>query len=509
MQLTVARIGRAHGLRGEVALDLRTDNPEDRFGVGAVLATEPAARGPLTVVSTRTQQDRWYVTFAQITDRTTAEAMRGTELVVEEDTSDEDDAWYPHELAGLRAEHVDGTRARRDRRPRAPAGARHAGPARARRRAHAVPFVQGDRAGRRRRRRSRRARPARWPARLRRGEPRGLRGDRAGTTTDVRIDVVSIFPEYLAPLELSLVGKARTTGLLDLRVHDLRDWTTDRHRTVDDTPFGGGAGMVMRPDVWGTALDELLDDRRAPAGADAVGGAVHAAHRRGARRREPPGAGLRSVRGDRRPRGRALPRARVTRHRVLDRRLRAQRRRGRGARRRRGRRAPAARASSATPSRWSRSPTGRPGCSSTPSTPSRPPGPGWRCPRCCCPGTTRGSRGGAGTPRCERTAARRPDLVAALPRRRARHARPRACWRRSAGCRSTDGSRERDLEHVIYRRCALRVADLPVGARRLRLCHRGDDSRPPGLSTRTHRTIRPRTPVLPCTGRPRRPRRRS
>ena len=76
----------------------------------------------------------------------------------------------------------------------------------------------------------------------------------------MRIDVVSIFPEYLAPLDLSLVGKARTSGLLDLRVHDLRDSTTDRHRTVDDTPFGGGAGMVMRPDVWGTALDALLDD---------------------------------------------------------------------------------------------------------------------------------------------------------------------------------------------------------------------------------------------------------
>ena len=75
----------------------------------------------------------------------------------------------------------------------------------------------------------------------------------------MRIDVVTIFPEYLAPLELSLVGKARTTGLLDLRVHDLRDATTDRHRTVDDTPFGGGAGMVMRPDVWGVALDGLLE----------------------------------------------------------------------------------------------------------------------------------------------------------------------------------------------------------------------------------------------------------
>ncbi|MDM7856072.1 tRNA (guanosine(37)-N1)-methyltransferase TrmD [Cellulomonas alba] len=76
----------------------------------------------------------------------------------------------------------------------------------------------------------------------------------------MRIDVVTIFRDYLTPLDLSLVGKARKAGLLDLRVHDLRDWTSDRHRTVDDTPFGGGAGMVMRPDVWGLALDELLDD---------------------------------------------------------------------------------------------------------------------------------------------------------------------------------------------------------------------------------------------------------
>jgi tRNA (guanine37-N1)-methyltransferase len=78
----------------------------------------------------------------------------------------------------------------------------------------------------------------------------------------VRVDVVSIFPEYLAPLELSLVGKARTAGILDLRVHDLRDWTSDRHRTVDDTPFGGGAGMVMRPDVWGEALDAVVASAR-------------------------------------------------------------------------------------------------------------------------------------------------------------------------------------------------------------------------------------------------------
>ncbi len=74
----------------------------------------------------------------------------------------------------------------------------------------------------------------------------------------MRVDVVSIFPDYLAPLELSLAGKARATGLLDLRVHDLRDWTHDRHRTVDDSPYGGGAGMVMRPEPWGEALDDLL-----------------------------------------------------------------------------------------------------------------------------------------------------------------------------------------------------------------------------------------------------------
>ncbi len=73
----------------------------------------------------------------------------------------------------------------------------------------------------------------------------------------MRIDVVSIFPEYLEPLGLSLAGKAQDTGLLDVHVHDLRSWTHDRHRTVDDSPYGGGAGMVMRPEPWGDALDSL------------------------------------------------------------------------------------------------------------------------------------------------------------------------------------------------------------------------------------------------------------
>jgi len=76
----------------------------------------------------------------------------------------------------------------------------------------------------------------------------------------MRLDIVSIFPDYLAPLELSLVGKAVRTGIVELGVHDLRQWTHDRHRTVDDTPYGGGAGMVMRPDPWGEALDALAPD---------------------------------------------------------------------------------------------------------------------------------------------------------------------------------------------------------------------------------------------------------
>ncbi|MEV8182854.1 tRNA (guanosine(37)-N1)-methyltransferase TrmD [Specibacter sp. NPDC078692] len=73
----------------------------------------------------------------------------------------------------------------------------------------------------------------------------------------MRFDVVSIFPEYLAPLDLSLIGKARTEGLLELAVHDLRSYTADRHRTVDDTPYGGGAGMVMKPEPWAQALTDI------------------------------------------------------------------------------------------------------------------------------------------------------------------------------------------------------------------------------------------------------------
>ena len=74
----------------------------------------------------------------------------------------------------------------------------------------------------------------------------------------MRIDIVTIFPEFFSVLDVSLLGKARARGIIDLGVHDLRDYAYDRHRTVDDTPYGGGAGMVMRPEPWGDVLDSIL-----------------------------------------------------------------------------------------------------------------------------------------------------------------------------------------------------------------------------------------------------------
>src|ERR1700733_11634071 len=86
----------------------------------------------------------------------------------------------------------------------------------------------------------------------------------------MRIDIVTIFPDYFGPIDadgqvgpsgplgVSLIGKAGARGDIDFRVHDLRRWTTDVHHAVDDSPFGGGPGMVMKPDVWGAALDGVL-----------------------------------------------------------------------------------------------------------------------------------------------------------------------------------------------------------------------------------------------------------
>jgi tRNA (guanine37-N1)-methyltransferase len=89
------------------------------------------------------------------------------------------------------------------------------------------------------------------------GHPAATAGPPA-SIDDVRIDVVTIFPGYLAPLREALLGRAIERGLVDLAVHDLRAWTHDVHQAVDDAPYGGGPGMVMRPQVWGEALDAVV-----------------------------------------------------------------------------------------------------------------------------------------------------------------------------------------------------------------------------------------------------------
>ena len=84
----------------------------------------------------------------------------------------------------------------------------------------------------------------------------------------MRLDLITIFPDYFAPLDLSLIGKARERGTLEIGVHDLRQWTDDVHRTVDDSPYGGGPGMIMKPEPWGRALQDISSrtaaEHRAP-----------------------------------------------------------------------------------------------------------------------------------------------------------------------------------------------------------------------------------------------------
>ena len=74
----------------------------------------------------------------------------------------------------------------------------------------------------------------------------------------MRVDLITIFPDYFAPLKLSLFGKAQEAGLVEVEIHDLRSFTLDKHNTVDDSPYGGGPGMVMSPVVWGDAIDSVL-----------------------------------------------------------------------------------------------------------------------------------------------------------------------------------------------------------------------------------------------------------
>jgi 16S rRNA processing protein RimM len=111
MQLVIGRIGRAHGIQGQVGVEVRTDDPDGRFAVGNVIATDPPERGPLTVAGSHWHSGRLLVRFAGTDDRTAAEALRGTVLVVDVDKADratEPDEYYDHHLIGLRALTPDG-----------------------------------------------------------------------------------------------------------------------------------------------------------------------------------------------------------------------------------------------------------------------------------------------------------------------------------------------------------------------------------------------------------------
>jgi 16S rRNA processing protein RimM len=112
VQIVVGRIGRAHGIRGELTVDLRTDEPETRFAAGSVLATDPAETGPLTVAASRWHSGRLLVAFEGFGDRTAAETLRGTVLVIdsaEQGPLDDPDEFYDWQLEGLQAELPDGT----------------------------------------------------------------------------------------------------------------------------------------------------------------------------------------------------------------------------------------------------------------------------------------------------------------------------------------------------------------------------------------------------------------
>lgn len=112
MDLVVGRIGHAHGVKGEVSVEVRTDDPDRRYAPGCVLATDPPERGPLTVERTRAHHGRLLVQFAEVADRTAAEALRGTFLVVDAASAGdtEDGEWWDHDLIGLVAVSVDGTK---------------------------------------------------------------------------------------------------------------------------------------------------------------------------------------------------------------------------------------------------------------------------------------------------------------------------------------------------------------------------------------------------------------
>ncbi len=239
----VGRIGKPHGLRGEVTVDVRTDEPERRFARGSTLRAEPppgsaSSLRQVTVESSRWHQSVLLLRLEELPDRTAAEAARGLVLhaSIPADESPEDpDEFYDHQLVGLAAYDEQGVALG------TVAGLVHGGAQDLLRittpdgREALVPFVKAlvpevDVAGGR-------VVVADRPGLV---TPFADRGRPEGPTL-MRLDYLTIFPDYLAPLGQSLTGKAADKGLLELHVHDLRRWTHDRHKTVDDSPVRRGS----------------------------------------------------------------------------------------------------------------------------------------------------------------------------------------------------------------------------------------------------------------------------
>ena len=446
MEVVVARIGRPHGIRGEVTVEVRTDDPERRLAPGADAAHRPGRRPARSPSPTGRVHSR--PAAAALRGRTRPRAPpRRCATCCSSPTSTPTSGPRTRTSSTTTSWSACAVRHRR----------RRARSARSPRSLHLpgqdlLAVARGRTAPRCWCRSSRRSCPRSTSpaARCVVDPPPGLLDRRTATPTsrraDVRIDVVTIFPDYLAPAAaLAARQGASRDGLLDLRVHDLRDWTTDRHRTVDDTPYGGGPGMVMRPEPWGDALDAR---RSATAGAAAAAAASC---------RRPAGAPFTqamAARAGRPSRGWSSPAAatrastsgcsttprpgcRSTRSRIGDYVLAGgevavlvDRRGGRPAAARRARQRRVAGRGVARRAT---------GLLEAPSTPSRPTWRGRDVPECCSPATTRGSPAGAGTRRC---AAPRPagrTCSTALDPAALDRARPGRARRAGLGAAAADG----------------------------------------------------------------------
>ena len=235
--LEIGRIAKAHGLKGEVIVELFT-NREERLTPGSVLT---APGGPLVILHSHPHQHRYIVAFAGVESREDAEALHGTVLSAE--PLEDSDALWVHELVGAEVLDVGGDNVGVVKSILAnPAGdiiETNAG------------ILDSASLCHRTRPRLCTSRPAR---RSLRSQPR--------LTNAVRIDVFTIFPQLIEQFcAESLLGRAQKNQLVQINAHDIRSGTNDKHRSVDDTPFGGGAGMVLAPEPIYNVIEQVKPPR--------------------------------------------------------------------------------------------------------------------------------------------------------------------------------------------------------------------------------------------------------